>query len=163
MCIYVCAYVCVYECCTEVNLDWNLITDSVWFSVYGCVLYLFQRTVYVCVCMWDRWNWILYIFLLSSNRLVFMKTSISLFLSLSPSVSPASLSLAVTVAISLFLIGCCIPSFHPSMASSQWGDRIGFLLDKALPLVVVETMRCRRLLPTHTIIRPRDTLKIQLL
>lgn len=46
---------------------------------------------------------------------------------------------------SLFLIGCMAPSFHPSMASSQWGDGIGFLLDKALPLVVVETMRWGRL------------------
>lgn len=48
---------------------------------------------------------------------------------------------------SLFLIGCMAPSFHPSMASSQWGDGIGFLLDKALPLVVVETMRWGDLIP----------------
>lgn len=73
-----------------------------------------------------------------------------------------SLSLTVTLSDSLFLIGCCVPFFHPSMAPGQWGDRIGFLLDKALPLVVVETMRWVRLLPTHTIIRRRHTLKIQL-
>lgn len=55
----------------------------------------------------------------------------SLYLSLS--LLSVSLSLAVTLTVSLFLIGCCILSFHPSMAPSQWGDRIGFLLDKALP------------------------------
>lgn len=53
--------------------------------------------------------------------------------------------LVLSASPSFFLIGYMAPSFHPSMASGQWGDGIGFLLDKALPLVVVETMRWGRL------------------
>lgn len=121
------------------TLQWsplNLRSDSVRLSVY--VHTLSFSILHVC----KRWNWTLYIFLLSSNWVVFLKASISLWL---PPVPPLPLyrsrSLAVTLSAFLFLIGCCIPSFHPPMASSQWGDRIGFLLDKALPPVVEETMR----------------------
>lgn len=116
--------------------------------------------------LWFISCWILYIFLvlhISSNRLVLVKTSISPSLSLHLGCLFLFLhSLLLSPSPSLFLIGCRIPSFHPSMAPGQWGDRIGFLLDKALPLVVVETMRWGRLLPSHTIIRSRNALKIQL-
>lgn len=59
MCVCLCVHEC--ECCTEVNLDWNLITDSVWVSVYVHVRYLFQCSVCVCARAIDEAEHILHI------------------------------------------------------------------------------------------------------
>ena len=145
-----------------------------WVWVRVCVCVCVCVYVCVCVCVIDETEHSTYF----SSPLIGWcscthqspSLSPSLSLSLPPSLPPSLslplyilhrsifLSLSLSPFVSLVLIGCCIPSFHLSMASSQWGDRIGFLLDKRLPLGCRKDREVGgRLLPAHR----RDGLRIR--